>query len=240
MAREQFTDRQLTEVIDRRSPHHPRGMIDRDMIQALLDGRLVLREEAMSTASGRLIDISDKVELLIQAGYHEAAGLSASVYRRLWPKTVVQPPEYAGRFDEVLLVDRAIAITKLVRCGNIYLWVDPSACYDLAPMPTASRYIAFIQLGRKNLGLTVENCSKTFAPDEVGLTTVEGLYLPVQHKAYLRQYAVDLAGSRCDSVFAPCVYWFSLDQPHFCAYGVRSSNPRYGSASRGSAVITVP
>ena len=240
MAREQFTDRQLTEVIDRRSPHHPRGMIDRDMIQALLDGRFVLREEATSTASGRLIDISDKMELLIAAGYHEAAGMKASAYRRLWPKTVVQPLEYAGRFDEVLLVDHSIAVAGLVRCGNISTYVQPSSCVDLVKAPTASRYIAFIQLGRKNLGRAVEDCSKTFASDEVGLVSVEGLHLPVQHQAYLRQFAVDLAGSRCFSVSAPDVYWFSHARPSFNAHDARDARHSFGSASRGSAVITVP
>ena len=202
---------------------------------------IVLRErEDAEFTSGRLIDISDKVELLIKAGYHEAAGLSASAYRQLWPKTVVQPLEYAGRFDAVLLVDTTIKTSELVSRGNIYTYVQPSACRDLVKAPTASRYIAFVQLGQKNLGRKVEDCSNTFAQDEVGLTTVEGLHLPVQHKAYLRQYGVDMAGSRFESVCAPYVCWFDYDQPHFDAGDVRCSNPNCGSASRGSTVITVP
>ena len=244
MAKEQYTDRQLVEVIERRSPHHPRGMIDRDTIQALLDGRLVLREEATSVASGRLIDISDKVELLIRAGYHQVTnsglGMPASAYRQLWPKTVVQPLEYLGRFDEELLVDRTIAKFEHVNRGNIYTWVNPADCTNLAPVVAASRYIAFVQLGKKNLGRPVEDCTKTFASDEVGLVTVEGLHLPVQHADYLRNYAVDLAGSRWESVVAPYVSWFDDDRPGFGALGVRYSNPSCGSASRGSTVITVP
>lgn len=190
--------------------------------------------------SGRLIDISDKVELLIKAGYHQAAGLSASAYRQLWPRTVTQPVEYAGRFDEVLLVDRAITLPDLVKRGNIYTWVNPASCANLAPVSTASRYIAFIQLGQKNLGRPVEDCAKTFAPDEVGLVTVEGLHLPVQHAAHLRHYAVDLAGSRYESVDAPYVCWFDSDRPRFGAHGVRCGTSGCGSASRGSTVITVP
>ncbi len=204
------------------------------MRQRLLDGDMV------ASTPGRLIDITTQVELLIKAGYHEAAGLSASAYRQLWPKTVVQPLEYAGRFDAVLLVDTTIKASELVSRGNIYTYVQPSACTDLVKAPTALRYIAFVQLGQKNLGRTVEDCAKTFAPDEVGLTTVEGLHLPVQHKAYLRQYAIDLAGSRYVSVDAPYVYWFVSGRPFFFACDVRLSHPSYGSASRGSAIITVP
>lgn len=213
-----------------------------EVVEAILNGqkKVCLEAEMAPSASGRLIDISDQVELLIKAGYHQAAGMSASAYRKLWPRTVTQPVEYAGRFDEVLLVDRTIAKFEHVNRGNIYAWVDPASCSDLVKAPLASRYIAFIQLGQKNLGRTVEDCAKTFAPDEVGLVTVEGLHLPVQHAAYLRHYAVDLAGSRCGSVGAPCVRWFGIGRPHFYAPFVRYSNPHCGSASRGSTVITVP
>ena len=38
MTGEQFTDQQLVELVERRSPHHQR-MIDRVMMQAFLDGR---------------------------------------------------------------------------------------------------------------------------------------------------------------------------------------------------------
>ena len=44
-------------------------------------------------------------------------------------------------------------------------------------------------------------------------------------------------GSRYDSVNAPYVNWFDNDQPNFNANDVRNSNPHYGSASRGSALI---
>ena len=200
--------------------------------------------EATSVASGRLIDISDKVELLIRAGYHQVTnsglGMPASAYRKLWPRTVIQPMEYVGRFDEELLVDRTIAKFEHVNRGNIYTWVNPADCTNLAPVVAASWYIAFVQLGKKNLGRPVEDCTKTFASDEVGLVTVEGLHLPVQHADYLRNYAVDLAGSRYESVSAPYVYWFDNDRPNFNAHDVRNSNPNYGSASRGSTVITVP
>ena len=81
------------------------GRITSDSVRMFLNGK-----EKPELVGGRAIDIRPFVEMLIKAGYHEAAGLSASAYRKLWPKTVVQPLEYAGRFDAVLLVDRSIAI----------------------------------------------------------------------------------------------------------------------------------
>ena len=182
---------------------------------------IVLRErEDAEFTSGRLIDISDKVELLIRAGYHQVTnsglGMPASAYRKLWPRTVIQPMEYVGRFDEELLVDRTIAKFEHVNRGNIYTWVNPADCTNLAPVVAASWYIAFVQLGKKNLGRPVEDCTKTFASDEVGLVTVEGLHLPVQHADYLRNYAVDLAGSRYGR-WGACVVWFDHVRPNFCA-----------------------
>ncbi len=216
-----------------------------EVVEEILKGqkKVCLEQLASVAGAGRMIEIGNYVEKLIKAGYHKAVGMSASSYRRLWPKSVTQPPEYAGRFDEVLLVDRAIAVPKLVKCGNFYIYTEPSACTDMVKAPVdpktnqpLTRYICFVQLGEKNLNRSVEDCSK----DEVGLVTAEGLHLPVQQAAYLRKYAVDLAGSRCESVNAPYVSWFGSAQPGFCASGVRNSNPYCGSASRGGAVITVP
>lgn len=195
-------------------------------------------------ARGRLFKITDRVDCLINAGYHKVTnggrGMPASTYRKLWPKTVIRPPEYVGRFDEMLLVDSTIAIPELVKRGNCDIWVDPALCADLVSAPESGRYIAFVQLGEKNLNRSVEDCFKTFASDEVGLVSVEGLHLPVQHEAYLRRFAVDLGGSRYESVDAPYVLWFDRARPYFFAHVVRHSHPFYGSASRGVKVIAVP
>ncbi len=244
MKKEQYTDQQLVELLERRSPKHPR-MIDRFMMQAFLDGKLVLQDEAVS-GKGKVITTSEFVERLIKAGFHKATdggkGMEASAYRKLWPKTVVQPVSYAGRFDELLLVDLTITLDRLVKISNFFSIIRPEDCQNLVSSPMGKdgkmllRYIAFIQLGKKNLGRTVEDCRKTFASDEVGLVLAEGLHLPVEHESYLRQYAVDLPGSACGK-FAPFVVWVAVDRPYFDANLAQAAHPHYGSASRGSEVI---
>jgi len=246
------TEKQL-EGLRRRTRRLPPGdpqFIPREKIQALLDNRLVLRDEAAKIDEGRIISTAELVERMIRAGFHKATdggrGLKASAYRKMWPRTVVWPVSYAGRFDEILLVDRTIEIPRLIAASNFYLNVRPDECKDLVPAPVgkdgkaASRYIAFVQLGVKNLSRTVEDCRKTFAPDEVGLVTVEGLHLPTEHEAHLRRYVTEFAGSAHGEMHAPYVGWFGECHPYFHARGIRDPLLDCGSASRGSEVIPVP
>lgn len=240
--KEQYTDQQLVELVERRSPHHQK-MIDRATLQAFLDGHLVLRD-GVKPGEGKIFETAELVELMIKTGFHKATdsgrGMKASVYRKMWPRIVVQPVSYAGRFDALLLVDRTLVIPAFVAMANFYLGVRPEDCRDLVPAPAPVRYIAFAQLGKKNLGRTVADCRASFDPDEVGLVTMEGLHLPIQHESYLRSYAVDLPGSACDGAFAPYVSWFGYDRPYFNANDIQYPLSRCGSASRGSEVIVLP
>lgn len=193
------------------------------------------------------------VAAMTRAGYHTVAlgpdgvnrGMPASTYRKLWPATVEQPVEYRGRFDTILCVDTTLGPSALMEQGRIVQGVNPDSCTDLVPIPTdkdgqpLKRYIAFVQLGERHLNRKVEDCCAGFATDEGGLVTREGLHLPVEHAAYLKRYACDLAGSRYDGMYAPCVYWFGSSQPKFNADHVQPPNPCYGSASRGSRVVAV-
>lgn len=220
-------------------------------VRALIDAHTEPVEKTPKPKS-RVFKTGALVNRLIRAGYHTVArapdgtiGMTASVYKKLWPKEVEQPAEYTGRFDGILLVDVTISQAELVSRGKIDTYVEPAACTDLVPAPTNAdgtpivRYVAFVQLGEKNLKRTVEDCTATFASDEVGLVTTEGLHLPVQHETYLRKWAVDLAGSRSKSLYAPCVRWFAFARPKFVADDVRNPHLSFGSASRGSKVIAV-
>ncbi len=197
------------------------------------------------SAEGKVFDLTSNIEAMIRAGYHEASGMSAEQYRALWPKSVTQPPEYAGRFDQVLLVDRTIAPEKLIALGSIVEYAKFANCTDLVDAPKGKdgkplmRYVAFFQDGSRNLGRAVEDVRETYAQDEVGLVTSEGLHLPVQHEKSLRHHAVDLPGSRYSEFFAPYVLWFARARPELHADDVQGGGPRYGSASRGSQVIPI-
>lgn len=226
-----------------------------DLNEALRTGRLssgrvraFLAGEYEPTPTGRIIDLRHIVQLLIRTGYHKATnagqGMTASAYRKLWPEFIHQPPEYAGRFNEVILVDRTVGLQGLVRLGGFKLSILPGDCFDYASNVISGeigRYIAFVQLGEKNLGWTVENCRNIFAPDEVGLTAREGLHLPAQHQDSLRHYGVDLPGSACGGgTHVPYVDWFDGGRwPYFRARRAQDSGSRCGSASRGIKVISV-
>lgn len=243
-----ISDAQVVDLIQRRNldPDDPK-YLSGESFQAYLRGQLVPRE--VLDADAKIVDISGKVDLLIKAGYHKVTnggeGMKASQYRKLWPKTVTVPPEYVGRFDEILLVDRSIKVVDLVKAGNLYLSVKPEDSEDMVKPPLGeegqplTRYIAFVQLGEKNLGRSVEDCRSSFAEDEMGLVSLEGFHLPVQHENHLRRFAIDLPGSRFGCVYAPCVYWFDVERPSFNASRVQNRHGEYGSASRGSVVIKV-
>lgn len=246
-SRERVLRAQIIELLSRSQDPDDSRFIDREMFQLFLEGRLVPRGELNPEAV--IINVSDKIELLIKAGYHKVTnggeGMKASQYRKLWPKTVTVPPKYVGRFDEVLLVDRTIKVDEIVKAGNLCLSFKLEDCEDLVQPPHGedgqplSRFIAFVQLGEKNLGRPVKDCCKRFSQDEIGLAVLEGLYLPVQHENYLRRFAVDIPGSQYDRVGAPYVVWFDSERPVFSVPRVQDRHDECGSASRGSVVIPV-
>ena len=242
-------DRQEDEFRRRmRLPESNPGHISREAFTAFLSGEVFLADG--SPLGGR-VGTSRLIEAMIRAGGHKVTdggkGMDARRYKYLWPEVVIQPSEYAGRFNILVAVDLTIAIPALVVCGNTHLWVQPEACEDIVTAPAdatgkpLTRYIAFCQLGGTHLGHPVEQCRREFTErsDEVGLVSREGLHLPIQYEAHLRHYAVDLAGSRYDEGDAPCVGWFGVAGPGFSWDGVRDSNSGCGSASRGSQVVAV-
>ena len=106
-----------------------------------------------SRQRGRVFDLTEAIERMIAAGYHEAVGKGPAAYRRLWPKQVEQPRVYAGRFDHALLVDRAVGLRDLVACGKIISYAPMEECRDLIAAPAVKgkplvRYILFFRMGR--------------------------------------------------------------------------------------------
>ncbi len=171
------SERQLDEIkrrTRRTNPDKPE-FVSGEAVQALLDGE-VFRADG-SPLDGR-IGTSRLVKAMIRAGCHAATdagkGMPVAVYRAVWPRVVIQPPEYAGRLNTIVLVDRTLAIPALAQCGNTHLWVNPATCEDLVPVPThpdtgrpLTRYVAFCQLGFTHLGHPVEQCRREFRPPSV-------------------------------------------------------------------------
>ncbi|MCR4312470.1 MAG: hypothetical protein NUV56_04260 [Candidatus Uhrbacteria bacterium] len=197
-------------------------------------------------AEGRIMSINDKIELIINRGYHTALGLSTADYRSIWPTTVEQPAEYVNRLDGAFLVDHTIKPAALAKCNHdCHLWVPPDDCEDLVSRPVhpvngkrLTRYVAWIQLTRY-LNRKVEDVRLEIPSDEAGLMAAELQHLPGQFERHLRSYAVDGPGSRHGSGSAPCVGWFDGGRPNFDSCGVRDRNPGFGSGSRGIKVVPV-
>lgn len=183
--------------------------------------------------TGKVFDLTTNIDQLIAAKFHEKLGMTEAAYRGSWPKTAVQPPAYAGRFDTPLLVDTTI------KEFDYNFWVKREGCEDLVTREMPARYIAWTQLD-KYIDKSVEEVRGLLHGDEVELTVSEGLMLPVQCENHLRKYAVDLCGSRFGSSGAPyVVWWFGHVRPGMDARGVGGRDPGYGSGSRGIEVISV-
>lgn len=260
------SDKMLIELIERRNlpPDDPQ-CINTAMFKAFLDGHFVLRPGIELVDESRILDTSNLVELMIQAGYHKVTnkgkGMKASAYRKLWPSTVIQPLEYVGRFDKILLVDKTITLRKLTCYTRILTDdpVDPKDCTDTVPAPCdnngkpLSRYIAFVQLGEKSLNQKTKECQQGFALDEVGLVTVEGLHLPMEYAEYFSLYTVNIVGSsfvdkESGEMDFPSIGFLPgpiVENPRalwglqFLACSLCDPEPEAGSASRGVKVIPV-
>ncbi len=203
---------------------------------------------ARLSAVGKMFNITHQIEQLIALNFQTGcspSGMSAEDYRKLWPTSVVQPVEYAGRLDLPLLVDTTIPLNRLVVLNhNVVEHINLLSCRDMVNAPChasgamCTRYIAWVQTHRW-LGRKVADVRKEMAADEVGLVIVEGLHLPGQCESLLRKQGVDIPGSRCGEAYAPCVDWFDDVRPRVCASLVEYANAFYGSASRGTTVVPV-
>jgi len=261
------------ELIRRRNlPADDSKHLSSEYVRAFFEDKLILHEEL---DEGKVILLRPYVEKLISAGYHKytvtvdgTVGMKAKEYRRLWPKYVAQPSEYADRFDHILLVDRTIETDQLAMCGPGCVLVEVKGELDELKYPQdkicehrlkdivepplgehgdpLKRYVAFWQY-RRNLDQSVKDCCASMAVDEVGLVTVEGLHLPVQcNNEEIRWHEVDLPGSRGRGDFGavsasstPCVLGLGQGPFRLFDFPTESNYPTRGSATRGIKVIPV-
>ncbi|MFH1433345.1 MAG: hypothetical protein ABIG32_00415 [Candidatus Uhrbacteria bacterium] len=201
------------ELVRRRNlPSNNPEHLSSEWVRAFFEGKLVLREDI---AKGLVIALKPYIEAMISAGLHKYAiapdgteGMKPKDYRKLWPMSVVQPLEYAGRFDLVLLVDRTIPNDRLFACGKFHQPEPVESVFttaggylidEVAP-PTSSsgwplrRYVAFVRYVR-NQNQSGEDSYAKAEPDEVGLVTVEGLHTLVEHLSILHGHNCVWPGS---------------------------------------------
>lgn len=184
MAERGTSDKQLVEIIERRSAHHPQ-QITAEWMEHFLRGRLVL------PAQPTVVDIRPYVNALINRGYHKYAdngkGIAASKYRKLWRPEVSIPVEARDRgFTHVLLVDQTIPMPALMELGR---FEGESRLLEQTFPFLPDRYIALLRF-ETSRGL----CSARYwwnmrvahmKFDASDLTEREGLFIPVQHREQL-------------------------------------------------------
>ncbi len=154
------------------------------MMEHFLRGRLVLLEQSL------VVDIRPYVEALIRGGYHKSAnfgkGLSASAYRKMWPREVLIPKDVAERgFVRVLLVDQTISIPDLVSLGGFQgACVAPEQPFPHLPI----RYIAFLRFS-EHLERSAQQWREIYSAEKAfdtsELHTRESLFIPLHYRSIL-------------------------------------------------------
>jgi hypothetical protein len=170
--------------------------------------------------------------------------------KRLWDKgfgekldsflaSIPEIPEtlkpHDERFPLLVLVVARLGITKSCRLAGLKYngATPPFEDFDPKKARTAQVYWMRCQDGRRNRGKSVKACRDSFAKDELGLTTMEGVALYVQNPEVIREHYLDLpssvsdvgpGGSACLGYWGgePELYWARRDDE--ISY--------YGSASR--------
>lgn len=194
MTFQQFTDKQLMELIARRSPHHL-NPITRHELQLFLQGDLEPRKQVFRMRKLRQRMHGANLHLMTNNGDHS---MDRKEYLNLWPKQVTLPPRYAGRFSHLLPVDTTIPLELLINCLGVetHLEVETLVCQsqitrlqgssDLVDPP--ARYLTFINV-EHNDNWRCANDFVTQAPsDQPGLSVHELLFCVMFYPAILSEF----------------------------------------------------
>jgi hypothetical protein len=241
----QFSDRQLVQLIQRRSPDHEER-ISKGLMEAFLNGELVTKDGR--DPDSVVVNMTLQIDAMIRAGYHRVTnskdGMSVADYRALWPSVVEIPEEHVGKFDMVLLVDGTITPHALANAAELEDVGVLELCVDLVDCPRdifnerLGRYVAFVKFGC--FDKSAQHFRDNKIEEEVGLVTIEGLHLLVQFKAQLaKKGTVFLPGSRCGESGVPTVARQSDGTSRFSSKHRDQFHFRLGSAYRGVRVIEV-
>lgn len=150
-----------------------------------------------------------------------------------------------SHFPHLVLVDPRLGLAKLCALGNIAFSGDDNTFVpwdDECKDPTSPVWI-WMQDGRKNRNSSVSDCRTSFAPDECGLTALEGVSSFLQCPTAIEElrnnpngHAMDLGGSvRRDYRESAAYLCVDDGRAELCWNWDGNANPRYGSASRRSA-----
>lgn len=226
-----------------------------------------LRREQVSTETPLLREdleriVTEQVKRFIALGFHREVypDLSKAEAKAKYqadfvlPKQAVQPPEYRGRFDEVLVVEPRISLTRKHKLAGrikeldlvpvakkwttsqVADWINTETIQDLTPHPTDIQYLVFTHDGQRYCPLTVEQAIGQFASDEVGSPQLEMIGLFLQKPIFFDGRGIDAAGSRNKFGSVPYLDTFN-GRPEVGAHSAGNQNQDWGALSRGKEII---
>lgn len=177
------------------------------------------------------------VRCLLDLGYPKSLGQPKGAYVDALPRPAWDPALAAEGYDRPVLVDPRVPLDVAMKHGNMAHHMPHARIEDVAPVGPAAPHWIQVQAGARYRGRAARDAVAAFAPDERGLTVVEGIALVLQHPDVLADdQGVDLPGSRAHGVGVPCIAtWYGKVGLFGRADTIAS--PLYGAATvrRGGA-----
>ncbi len=168
---------------------------------------------------------------LLDLGYHKALGQAAGAYADALPKPAWDPALAEEGYDRLILLDPRVPLDVPLKHGNLAHHMPHARLEDVAAAgPPQPRWLQ-VQDGARYRGRAVRDAVAAFAPDERGLTVLEGVALVLQHPDVLADdRGVDLPGSRAHGLGVPCIAtWYG--RTGLFARPETIASPLYGAAS---------
>jgi hypothetical protein len=171
------------------------------------------------------------VRCLLDLGYHKAIGQSKGAYAVGLPRPAWDPVLAAEGYDLLILVDPRAPQDVPMKHGNMTHHMSRARIEDVVLAGPRHPHWLQVQAGARYRGRAVRDALVAFAPDERGLTVLEGLALVLQHPNVLADdRGVDLPGSRAHGIGVPCIAtWYG--KVGLFARSEAIASPLYGAAT---------
>jgi len=134
-------------------------------------------------------ELSRQAEAYLQLGFHKILRMKEKDYVASLPHIKAQPKEFAGRFDIPVIVDPRIHFLEQCELAKVFSDTMRNLAtrnWEKWKTPKVP-YITWINNGKKNRNLSVDDVRKTLAPDERGATILDGLDFHIAYPNFLKE-----------------------------------------------------
>lgn len=186
----------------------------------------------MERAGAALDQVFERaVRCLLDLGYPKALAQARGAYVDALPRPAWDPALAAEGYDRLVLLDPRLPLDVPLKHGNLAHHTPQARIEDVVTEGLTKPYWLQVQAGSRYRGRAVRDSVATFAPDERGLTVLEGVALVLQHPEVLAEdRGVDLPGSRAHGFGVPCIAtWYG--RVGLFARPDTVASPLYGAAT---------